>query len=127
MAWQSFGIHYRGTKRFLGLLYLILVLLLNDEVHSAFEVREFRNPFSWETSILNCNSSNINLTIAVPIVDFCSMTVLDKLDFKGDAWVGYFQTYEYFIFIGKMTLLLERTIFYKLKSYLVEYVYLFHA
>ncbi|KAL3837417.1 hypothetical protein ACJMK2_022776 [Sinanodonta woodiana] len=39
------------------------------------------------------------MTCAVPVVDLTSMTILDKMYLQGEAWIGYFQTYEHFLFI----------------------------
>ncbi|KAL3837418.1 hypothetical protein ACJMK2_022777, partial [Sinanodonta woodiana] len=69
------------------------------EAHSSFEVIKFRNNFLWETAKYTCKTSGYNLTFAVPRVELCSLKVLEKLDLEGEAWVGYFQTYEYFMFI----------------------------
>ncbi|KAL3837427.1 hypothetical protein ACJMK2_022786, partial [Sinanodonta woodiana] len=116
MAWQSFVTLRSLREGTMGLIYIMICLLLNDEVHSSFEVKKFLNRFPWETAIHNCNKSGDNLTFAVPRVELCSLKVLEKLDLKGDAWVGYFQTYEYFMFIACVPLSeIERSVSEKFK------------
>ncbi|KAL3837426.1 hypothetical protein ACJMK2_022785 [Sinanodonta woodiana] len=102
MAGQSFGTAHRGTERTMGLMYLIFSLILYDEVHSAFEVMKTRHQLSWKEAVHHCDKIRSYLTFAVPVVNYSSMTVLDKIDLHGESWVGYFQAYEYFLFIGKM-------------------------
>ncbi|KAL3837422.1 hypothetical protein ACJMK2_022781 [Sinanodonta woodiana] len=102
MAWQSFVTLRSLREGTMGLIYIMICLLLNDEVHSSFEVKKFLNNFSWDEAKHKCNTSGDNLTVAVPRVELCSLQLLEKLDLEGKAWVGYFQTYEYFMFIGKM-------------------------
>ncbi|KAL3837421.1 hypothetical protein ACJMK2_022780, partial [Sinanodonta woodiana] len=86
------------------------------EVHSSFEVKKSLNNLSWDAAKHKCNTSGDNLTVAVPRVELCSLKLLEKLDLEGKAWVGYFQTYEYFMFIACVPLSeIERSVSEKFK------------
>ncbi|KAK3610869.1 hypothetical protein CHS0354_008729, partial [Potamilus streckersoni] len=83
----------------MGLLYIIISLLFNDEVHSVFEIMKSPNPLSWQKALFRCDSSKSNSYIAVPTVNLTTMRITDAIALDEEAWVGYFQSYEHFLFI----------------------------